>query len=153
MTSRRTGPTAALALVMVSSLLSCQFQRRSAGYDCDSPDDCSGGRVCVDGWCVEGDGGQSVADADPLAPDATVGPDSSFVCPETCSRCDGDTCIMDCPQSDSCATAVVCPPGVKCRVECGGKNSCGGTIDCSAASECLIYCIGNDSCDSLITCG
>ena len=143
-----------LVAVMVGSLAGCPFQRRSEGYACDGPGDCGDGRVCSAGWCIEsGDGGQAVADADPDAPDAHVGPDSSFVCPPTCSRCDVDTCVMDCAVSDACATEVVCPPGVKCRVECTGKNSCGGGIDCTTASECLVICIGNDSCDSLISCG
>jgi len=77
-----------LVAVMMGSLVSCQFQRRSADYSCDSQADCSGGRVCAGGWCVEsGDGGVSLPDADPNAPDADPNaPDSSFLCPETCSR-------------------------------------------------------------------
>ena len=88
---------------MVGSLVSCQFQRRSADYACDSQADCSGGRLCSGGWCVEsGDGGISLPDADPNAPDADPNaPDSSFTCPDTCSRCDGDTCVKDCPISDA----------------------------------------------------
>lgn len=142
----------ALVAVMLGSLLSCQFQRRSAGYDCDSQDDCTGGRVCAGGWCVEtGDGGQSLADADPAAAD--TGPDALFTCPVGCTRCDADTCVIECALSDGCPDPVVCPAGLPCRVECTGKNSCNGGIDCSSASDCLINCIGNDSCQALITCG
>jgi hypothetical protein len=153
-TIRRSGATAILVAVMVGSLVSCQFQRRSADYACDSQADCSGGRVCAGGWCVESGDGGSLFDADPNAPDADPNaPDAGFVCPVICSRCESDTCVMDCALPDACAVEVVCPPGMKCRVECGGRNACGGGIDCSAASDCLVYCNANDTCDSLITCG
>ena len=152
MTARRkSGAGVALAAITVAALMSCDFQRRSAGYACDSQDDCSGGRVCSGGWCVEGDGGQSIADADPNAPD--TGPDALVTCPAGCSRCDLDTCVVECLTNDSCAEPVVCPPGIPCRVECTGKNTCNGGIDCGDSTDCLVNCIGNDSCQGLITCG
>ena len=48
---------------LAGGLAGCQIDGRSDSFRCALPADCTGGRVCVDGWCVVGDGGVAI-DAD-----------------------------------------------------------------------------------------
>jgi hypothetical protein len=142
---------AALAL-LVAATPACSFERRSQAFSCQPGDDCGSGKSCVSGWCVDGDGGGVVADADPNAPDSAA--DGAEGCPLQCSVCEGNLCIVTCAAPDSCATEVVCPAGMLCKVECNGDRSCGGGIDCQGSiTSCKVECMGTDSCDGLIRCG
>jgi len=143
---------AALALVATG----CSFERRSPDFTCVTSADCTGGRVCSQGFCVdplaESDAG--AADAAPLddggAP-ADTGPDA-FVCPPQCSSCALGVCVMDCTPQGSCGTRVVCPAGMPCAVQCG-DSACGAGVDCSSATDCRIDCTQPLSCGGHLSCG
>jgi hypothetical protein len=127
----------------------CSFDRRTSAFRCDQGEPCGDGRVCQAGWCVEVGGPGSDADV----PGGDGGPDAAFVCPAACSRCDLDTCVMNCDADGSCPDLVVCPVGVKCKVECGGASSCAAGVDCSDAASCVIECSNNLACAGPISCG
>jgi hypothetical protein len=135
-------------LAGVVALAACQVETRSDAFRCELPADCTGGRVCVDGWCVVGDGG--------LPPDGG-GPDGdppdAMVCPPSCTTCAAGRCIIQCDEVGACSAEVVCPPGIPCTVECTGAGSCGGGVDCSTASDCDIECVSPTSCGGAIACG
>jgi hypothetical protein len=139
---RRFLPSLSVALCV--GLVGCKFEPRSSDFECATQTDCSGGRVCVNHFCVESDGSVTPGDG---------GPDGSFNCPAGCSRCDQATCVIACDLADSCATPIVCPAGADCRIECNERNTCGGGIDCTQAASCRIQCIGSDSCTGAIVCG
>jgi hypothetical protein len=139
---------ALIALLLVGG---CSFERRTADYACNGPEDCGTGRTCDLGWCVEIGG--PVVDADPNAPDADPNaPDASmsdaFACPSVCTSCDElNVCLIQCNTSDPgapCNSApIVCPPGVICKIG----------VDCSQSANCRVECTGDDSCAGAITCG
>jgi hypothetical protein len=151
--------------LVVALTIGCSFDRRSPSLACTVPGDCSGGRTCVDGWCVESAGGPDgapdglIVDADPLAPDAPpvpdAGPFDAFVCPPGCSMCEGDLCKITCVTGSEprCSGVVTCPAGYKCKVECQGAGTCALGVDCSGGQTCRIECTGTDSCDGMVTCG
>jgi hypothetical protein len=124
-------------------LAGCGFERRSPQFTCTSPDDCSDGRVCREGFCVQnGDAGAPGDGA----------PGDAFVCPAICTSCDQGTCVIDCNGSSACGQQVVCPVGMACRVSCGA-SACGNGIDCSGATSCTISCNQSSSCGSALVCG
>jgi hypothetical protein len=142
--------TAAALAGMALAAASCGISGRSDDFRCEGPADCSDGRLCVDGWCVRGEGGDAAPAADA---DLAEGADASAACPERCTSCQNGACVIDCPEDNSCSTLVLCPPGMPCRVDCDGEDACDAGIDCSAAAECNIDCDGTGSCDGPITCG
>ena len=152
------------ALVLLTLLAGCTFERRTLDYACPNTSDCDDGRVCnADGWCVVsttepdagGDAGPTI-DSGPMidgGPPADASTPDAFVCPPGCTSCVGDLCVITCAPTGSCATQVVCPAGVKCKVECNGDSSCGAGVDCSAAASCVIECTNTGSCAGALTCG
>jgi hypothetical protein len=141
---------AALAL-LVAATPACSFERRSQAFSCQPGDDCGAGKSCVSGWCVDGDGGGGVVDADPNAPDSAADAEG---CPSPCNVCEGNLCVVSCTAAASCATEVVCPAGMLCRVECNGQGSCAGGVDCRGAiGNCKVECNTADTCAGLIRCG
>jgi hypothetical protein len=167
---------AALSLALTLGPAACSIDARSDQYRCTGTGDCSGGRVCQGGWCVvsaggdpgddgtdddgttddgtaDGDGGGgATSDAALPARDAGGEPDATG-CPAACTRCDQDTCAIDCLEDGSCADPVVCPPGLACTVICDGRNSCESGVDCSAADSCDVRCTSREACAGPIECG
>jgi len=130
-----------VALLFVALCAACQIQSRSDDFRCDGPEDCSGGRTCVDGWCIGGGG-----DIDAGGPDGQQ-------CDPPCTTCDNNTCVIRCEGLLSCPGTILCPPGMACVVDCIGERSCNGGISCGDATECTINCDGSRSCAGSITCG
>ena len=142
--------TLALVVLLAGVTAGCSFDRRTGAFRCDNGEPCGDGRVCENGWCVlanqpGGDGGDGSGNND------ASGIDGAFVCPQSCTRCEGDLCVIDCNTGGACATEVVCPAGIRCKVECGA-SACVAGIDCSAAQSCRIECTGQDACAGPITC-
>lgn len=126
MSARAVGLVAMAMLVV--GLAGCSVDRRSSAFACGGTPDCSGGRVCVDSFCVlPGDG--------------------SGACPEDCTRCEGGTCYLDCSKQD--CDRFDCPSGWKCNITCG-QGRC-TNIDCGT-SDCDVLCEGTNACDD-VDCG
>jgi hypothetical protein len=132
---------AVLALLVVAG---CQIDSRSDSFRCDGTV-CSGGRTCVNGWCVEGDGGTEI--------DAAESTIDARECPSECTECLGTTCIFRCEAASSCATQIVCPDGWGCLVVCSGMTSCAGGIDCTGSTTCEVDCTQTDACGGAVECG
>ena len=164
-------PAIALALLAICAA-ACSIDTRSQEYRCDGVADCPLGRACQDGWCVVApgapadDAGGSIADSGVDILDAgTAPPDDSGPpvpdagqpdgpgCPEVCTECVGDTCIVNCSDDGSCKDQVVCPPGLACTVLCDGNRACEGGIDCSDATSCDLSCTDAEACAGPIECG
>jgi hypothetical protein len=124
--------TAMVATVMVTiALAGCSVDRRSSAFACEGTPDCSGGRVCVDQFCV--------------VPGSGSGSDGA--CPKDCTRCEGGTCYLDCTEED--CINFDCPSGWKCNITCG-QDRC-VNVDCGT-SDCDVQCDGNDACTD-VDCG
>lgn len=143
----RTVAIAGLAALAATLATTCSFDRRSGQFRCDEGQSCGTGRVCQAGWCVEMIAGDAGSD-----PDADPAIDASFVCPSECTSCEGESCLIDCSVTGSCAIEVMCPTGLACNVTCGA-SACAGGIDCSQAADCVIQCPFNQSCSGPILCG
>lgn len=128
----------AVVALVLASLAGCSVDRRSSGYRCDTPSDCSGGRVCQQGWCV-------VASA----PDAGSGPP----CPAACDSCVAGTCVIECKNAQDCPDRIVCPAGLDCDVTCMGNQRCSQGVSCSASGDCTVVCDGVGACAGGVTCG
>ncbi len=126
------------AALMLASLGGCGVDRRSSAYRCDNQSDCSGERVCQQGWCV-------VAGT----PDAAPPPG----CPEVCGVCVSGACVIECLDGQDCPDEIVCPPGMDCNVTCEGTQSCTGGVDCSQAGDCTVDCDGAGACSGGVICG
>jgi hypothetical protein len=134
---------------LVAMLAACSVERRSEQFACTEPADCESGRRCIDGWCVvEGDA--PIVDGSSGGSDA---PADALECPPGCTRCDGAVCVIECTEPNSCATRIVCPPGVACRVRCTGAASCAGGVDCASAPTCQIQCATEGTCRGALLCG
>ncbi len=158
----------ATAVAALLALSACAIDTRSEEYRCDGAGSCPFGRVCQSGWCVApggdagggsltdagvdiADAGAAPGDGGPTIPDA--GAQDASTCPDACSECMEDTCVIDCGADGSCSDTVVCPPGLACTVLCDGIQSCDGGIDCSAASSCDLRCTSREACAGSIECG
>jgi len=125
MTVRTLGSLVALLVVAA-----CGFDRRSTEFACETMEDCTGGRVCDRGFCVEPGGGGpdgSIIDASPgpdgdPAIDAADPPDAA-PCPPECDLCLAGTCQIDCDTPAACATAVTCPAGMPVHLGRSGAGS------------------------------
>jgi hypothetical protein len=141
------------AAALAALLAACGIDSRSQDYECTQTADCTDGRVCRSGWCVVGSGGAGADAGPPATPDAgNSAPDASS-CPAGCTRCEDDTCVVECIEDDSCGDPVVCPPGLPCLVVCEGIGSCAAGIDCSAAASCDLRCTSREACNGEIRCG
>jgi hypothetical protein len=77
-------------------------------------------------------------------------------CPQACTSCNGDTCVIECIDGGCDSQDIVCPEELACLVICEGVDSCdSGTITCPPTYACEIQCGGgNDACgDQQIQCG
>jgi hypothetical protein len=146
-----------VAIVAVVTASSCSIHHATGDYTCTTQADCSGGRVCSDGYCVVGPGGPIDAprpiDARSMI-DARLAPDA-LVCPPQCSSCNAGqmTCRIDCAVT-SCTngSAVVCPPGWNCEVLCTTPSSCRNGVSCAGTLSCDVQCTGTGSCRG-VACG
>lgn len=131
------GALGMLAALVVAST-SCLVDRKTEEFACASTAECTDGRVCTGGFCIQGG----------VLPDAN--PDTPG-CPAPCDACDLalETCTVDCSAADNC-DAVTCPAGFACDITCSG-NAC-DDIDCTAAASCTINCDGANACGN-VTCG
>jgi hypothetical protein len=118
----------ALAALAALAILSCSVRRLSESYRCDNNGDCSDGRTCERGFCVERD------------------------CPSECSSCNngGGTCVINCNANRPCGD-IQCPPGIECIIRCNNAGAC-GDVDCTLAEGCEIDCSGPAACGP-IHCG
>lgn len=70
-------------------------------------------------------------------------------CPASCTRCEGSTCVIECPGA-SCLKLLKCPPGRDCEIQCKGNSACSGMVmTCPKEYGCRVRCPGNQSCSSL----
>jgi hypothetical protein len=136
-------------LSLAFALISCQITHRSDDLACTKTTDCSGGKVCDQGFCVGGTG----ADAPKPPIDGFVVVPDAFVCPTVCDSCDPATkvCKIVCGLNNCNQRDVRCPVGFNCDIQCNGAASC-NTIICSGNQNCAIACTGDGSCRN-ITCG
>ncbi len=143
---------AACALACALLAAGCTIDRRSDGFACKGPQDCAPGRSCEAGWCVTLAGGDASTFDAPVDLDGT--PDGPpFVCPASCTRCEGGICIIECSTDGSCSDTVVCPAGVPCNVRCNGQLACQRGVNCTQASSCAIECTNGSACIGNLTCG
>jgi hypothetical protein len=140
----------AVAIAIVSSALasSCSVEHRSDAYACSVNTDCTGGRICDNGFCVV----RNTIDASNVT-DGPKGDSSNNGCPSPCSTCNvqDKTCTINC-QSSNCTNAVTCPAGYKCDIMCNTDNACRNGIDCRGAASCTIACASRQACET-VQCG
>ena len=133
---------------------SCSIDHKSGDFECTTQADCTGGRQCMDGYCVVPGG---VIDApktgDGPRPDAPRPDAPMSMCPAQCSSCDENTkeCVIDCAVTNCVNTTIVCPTGWNCDIECSTPNSCRNGVNCSNAKSCDISCTGQGSCRQLVS--
>lgn len=74
------------------------------------------------------------------------------LCPEICTDCTHDTCIIDCSITECANMGIVCPTGWNCVVNCTGADTCKLTypIECPLKKRCDIICNGTSSCQAII---
>ncbi|HVK87141.1 MAG TPA: hypothetical protein VM513_23635 [Kofleriaceae bacterium] len=135
---------------------SCAIDHRSGEFECATQADCTGGRTCVDGYCVVPGG---VIDAPPVdgprqPVDMRLEPDAPMPqCPPQCTSCQAEshTCKIDCAQTNCANTTLVCPTGWNCDISCSTNNSCRNGINCANAESCKITCSGQGSCRQVVS--
>lgn len=88
------------------------------------------------------------ASADTSAADVDAG-----ACPEACTSCVDNRCLIDCPGAKCAKSPIVCPPAMICRITCDGDagKACENIdVDCSRAKSCRIDCNGvKDTCNDM----
>nr|HEX4312550.1 hypothetical protein [Kofleriaceae bacterium] len=156
--------TARLASLWVMSLslaLGCSVTHRSGEFACDPEGNCTGGRICEDGFCVvpgaTDDAGVDAPHHGSGSGSGSAKPDAGMgsSCPAQCSSCDDatNTCLIDCKANPGlCAKAITCPPGYNCDVECTTQNSCRTGVACPESGACTVDCTGQSSCQN-VSCG
>lgn len=134
---------AAIAIGVV--LAGCALDHRSDELACTSPTECTGGRSCVDGYCVmapvqcPGSCDGCVIATMTCMLDGDAAPNGNVTCPA------GWNCAITCG-ADACRT-VDCRDGQSCTVECNGDNAC-DTVRCGSG-PCDVTCSGQDACNSV----
>lgn len=131
----------------------CWVDRRSDALRCGTQGNCPDGRSCEMGWCVVTTG--PVIESDAMAafdavPASDAMPDG---CPDACTACSDDLCIIECDGIGSCGQPVVCPPDTACEVRCGGPASCVSGVVCDSATECTVTCSNVGACAGPVLCG
>jgi hypothetical protein len=149
------GASAGLAAaIAIASAASCSVDHRSGDFTCETTADCTGGRVCDGGFCVQTE--PDPPDAPPPGPpDAMRRPDANQ-CPEPCTSCDVEDkiCTVDCAAADGLCTtgSIVCPDGWACDIRCTTQNSCRSGVNCLEARSCKLTCSGESACRG-VQCG
>ena len=117
-----------IAVALLVGLAGCTLDHRSDELACESTTECSGGRSCIDGYCVE----------------------AGAQCPSDCTTCDPAARTCTITGSDSPNGNINCPAGWACTVTCQGGDC--RNVDCNQATSCTVTCTGNNACDS-VQCG
>jgi len=117
-----------------------------------------------------GDGDGSITFRDAELPDTGMGFDAALTfdagpmctpvtpsgaCPTGCSRCEGQTCIIDCDYPYACGLVMApCPAGWGCTVICSGPGACAApfSMKCSDG-PCLLQCGVSTCLGASIDCG
>ncbi|HTR50722.1 MAG TPA: hypothetical protein VMJ10_08450 [Kofleriaceae bacterium] len=136
-----------VAAIVIAS--SCSVDHRSDEYACVSQSQCTGGRLCMQGYCI-------VPGAiDAARPDGrgSSGSDGGNACPSACTSCNvaQKSCTIDCSVT-SCTGTVTCPIGYSCDVKCDTASSCDNGVSCVGATSCTVECSGKASCRN-VECG
>lgn len=126
-------------------LAGCSVSHPSDQYACSKPQDCSGGRECIGGFCVV-PGSIDAPRNDGPGPH----PDGQN-CPAPCTSCNVGmkTCTVDCSMTGACNSQVTCPTGYTCDIKCDVDNSCRSGVDCQLASACTVECSAGSTCRDL----
>lgn len=134
----------AIAALAVGS--SCSVTHRSGDYACTSTKDCTGSRVCDNGFCIV------PGSIDAPGPPKDSGSGSNG-CPTGCSSCNvtQKQCTIDC-RSSSCNGQVTCPTGYHCDIKCDVDGSCRNGVNCQTASSCTVECTAGNACQN-VQCG
>lgn len=112
----------------------------------------------LDEQLADAGGGLDANTSDGTASDATDsssndGPIVDAGCPDACTRCVDNRCIIECSGDKPCPKTITCPPAMGCRVICdgdAGKACEGRTVDCSQSTSCRFDCDGpKDNCDNV----
>src|SRR5207302_2084237 len=125
------GTLAGTAVALIS-IWACSVDRRSNELACTMQSQCSQGRICAGGYCVEG---TLPIDAAPDSP-----PPDAFVCPAQCNSCDIAT--KTCMITGAGSGDVTCPVGFHCVIACNVTGAC-ANISCTASQSCDVTC-GSD---------
>ncbi|MDX2091249.1 MAG: hypothetical protein SFX73_25550 [Kofleriaceae bacterium] len=142
----------------VATASSCSIDHRSNDLACTQQPDCTGGRVCTDGYCVDPNGGvidapRPPGDGRPIDARPTPFDAPMNVCPPQCSSCNAGTkkCTIDCAEINCVNTTLVCPSGWNCDIDCSVANSCRNGVNCANAASCDITCSGQGSCRQIVS--
>jgi hypothetical protein len=122
-----------VAACATALIASCFVDRRSNDFECETEAQCTGGRICEDGFCIM-----------PPTPE----------CPEDCNAgCDLElmTCNIGCSLPGQCDLTIDCPFGFECTINCSAPGAC-SNIYCDGAESCEIACTASNACGS-IECG
>jgi hypothetical protein len=114
--------------VIVLATAGCSIDHASDEIACSTPAECTGGRTCVDGYCVE----------------------AQVQCPGACQSCVTGTMTCTLDGDATPGGNVTCPAGWNCTITCG-SNAC-RNVDCQQAASCAVSCTGNQACDR-VQCG
>lgn len=128
-------PVRTTLVLLVLLIAGCTINHRSDELACTKQSDCTGGRVCMDNFCV-----------------MAGGIDASG-CPAPCTSCNvaQKQCTIDC-NANNCKNALVCPSGFDCSFLCDVESACSNGVDCTFGRSCAFACSGRSSCRG-ITCG
>ena len=143
------GTIIAIVIAIAAASTSCSINHRSDQYACTVNTDCSGGRICDNGFCIV-PGSQIDAPKPP-----GDGPrDGSTGCPAPCTTCNTaqKTCTVNCQATNCTNNSITCPPGYKCDILCNVDNACRNGVDCRMAASCNIDCSGKQACAG-VQCG
>jgi hypothetical protein len=114
--------------IVIGAMNACTIDRASDKLKCSVQSDCTGNRVCENGYCV--------VDYD--------------VCPKQCDACDitanPPVCTID--VAGNSGDSVTCPSDMQCNITCHDRSSC-GTINCGNGSACTISCLAHDACGTI----
>lgn len=127
-----------VVVLWLALLAACAVNRKSNGLRCERDDECSDGRHCDDGYCVQS------------------GSSNTTDCPSRCSSCDVDQrlCEIDCDAGHACGD-IACPVGYSCTIKCNDRQAC-GDIDCGIGGRCDVTCVGAGACGDIacdLSCG
>lgn len=144
----------AVLAITAAAAGSCSVNHRSGDFACQTSAECSTGRTCVAGFCVETSDAGTV-DAAPIVDASIPSVPDALECPAQCTSCDLNqrACTIDCAVNpDECTRQVACPAGWSCDVQCSEPSSCRRGVECGDSTSCNVSCTGRQSCQD-ITCG
>jgi hypothetical protein len=140
------GRRAMKRFVVIAVLASCSINHRSEQYACQVNDDCSGNRVCDNGFCIV------AGSIDAAKPPSDARTDMN--CPAPCTTCNltQKTCTINCQSTNCTNNVITCPTGYRCDILCNVDNACRDGINCKMSAACNVDCTGKSSCEK-VQCG